>query len=103
EFEPTITLYNEYGPTEATVWATVHRCTPDDQGTVPVGRAIPNTRLYLLDPQGQPVPLGVSGELYIGGDGVARGYLNRPQLNAEHFLADPFAAGDDARMYRTGD
>ncbi|WP_248796184.1 non-ribosomal peptide synthetase, partial [Pseudomonas sp. MWU13-2105] len=102
-FEPAISLYNEYGPTEGTVWATVHRCGGDEQGTVPIGRAIPNTRLYLLDPQGQPVPLGVSGELYIGGEGIARGYLNRPQLNAEHFLADPFGLGDDARMYRTGD
>ncbi|MGA8137182.1 MAG: amino acid adenylation domain-containing protein [Pseudomonas gingeri] len=102
-FEPAITLYNEYGPTEGTVWATVHRCSGDEQGTVPIGQAIPNTRLYLLDPQGQPVPLGVSGELYIGGEGIARGYLNRPQLNAEHFLADPFGLSDDARMYRTGD
>ncbi|WP_338524404.1 amino acid adenylation domain-containing protein [Pseudomonas batumici] len=102
-FEPAITLYNEYGPTEGTVWATVHRCSGAEQGTVPIGRAIPNTRLYVLDPQGQPVPLGVSGELYIGGEGIARGYLNRPQLNAEHFLADPFGLSDDARMYRTGD
>ncbi|WP_248764351.1 MULTISPECIES: non-ribosomal peptide synthetase [unclassified Pseudomonas] len=102
-FEPAITLYNEYGPTEGTVWATVHRCSGDEQGTVPIGQAIPNTRLYLLDPQGQPVPLGVSGELYIGGEGIARGYLNRPQLNAEHFLADPFGLSDNARMYRTGD
>ncbi|WHS62761.1 non-ribosomal peptide synthetase [Pseudomonas sp. G2-4] len=101
--EPSITLYNEYGPTEATVWATVHRCTVEDQGTVPIGRGIPNSRLYVLDEQRQPTPLGVPGELYVGGAGVARGYLDRAQLNAEHFLADPFAASDEARMYRTGD
>ncbi|WP_425502953.1 non-ribosomal peptide synthetase [Pseudomonas karstica] len=102
-FKPAIALYNEYGPTEATVWATVHRCTTDEQGSVPIGRPIPNTRLYLLDPQGLPVPLGVPGELYVGGAGVARGYLNRDQLNAEHFLADPFGLTAEARMYRTGD
>jgi syringomycin synthetase protein SyrE len=102
-FEPAIALYNEYGPTEATVWASVHRCTPDEQGSVPIGRPIPNTRLYLLDKQGLPVPLGVPGELYVGGAGVARGYLNRPSLNAEHFLTDPFGLTDEARMYRTGD
>ncbi|MGN7938179.1 amino acid adenylation domain-containing protein, partial [Pseudomonas sp. 22447] len=101
--EPAIALYNEYGPTEATVWATVHRCTAEDRGTVPIGRAIPNSRLYVLDEQRQPVPLGVPGELYVGGAGVARGYLDRAQLNAEHFLADPFCPGDETRMYRTGD
>ncbi|MCG6575987.1 amino acid adenylation domain-containing protein, partial [Pseudomonas sp. AF32] len=101
--EPAITLYNEYGPTEATVWATVHRCTAQDTGTVPIGRAIPNSRLYVLDEQRQPVPLGVPGELYVGGAGVARGYLDRAQLNTEHFLADPFGPGEEARMYRTGD
>ncbi|MBC3387177.1 non-ribosomal peptide synthetase, partial [Pseudomonas sp. SWRI179] len=101
--EPAIALYNEYGPTEATVWTTVHRCTAEDLGTVPIGRAIPNSRLYVLDEQRQPVPLGVPGELYVGGAGVARGYLDRAALNAEHFLSDPFAPGDEPRMYRTGD
>ncbi|MBO1537086.1 non-ribosomal peptide synthetase, partial [Pseudomonas sp. OA65] len=101
--EPAIALYNEYGPTEATVWTTVHRCTAEDLGTVPIGRAIPNSRLYVLDEQRQPVPLGVPGELYVGGAGVARGYLDRTALNAEHFLSDPFAPGDEPRMYRTGD
>ncbi|WP_339493125.1 amino acid adenylation domain-containing protein, partial [Pseudomonas sp. EA_15y_Pfl2_R67] len=101
--EPAIALYNEYGPTEATVWTTVHRCTAEDLGTVPIGLAIPNSRLYVLDEQRQPVPLGVPGELYVGGAGVARGYLDRATLNAEHFLSDPFAPGDEPRMYRTGD
>ncbi|WP_438943853.1 amino acid adenylation domain-containing protein, partial [Pseudomonas sp. N8] len=101
--EPAIALYNEYGPTEATVWTTVHRCTAEDVDTVPIGRGIPNSRLYVLDEQRQPVPLGVPGELYVGGAGVARGYLDRAALNAEHFLDDPFAPGDEPRMYRTGD
>ncbi|WNW10395.1 non-ribosomal peptide synthase/polyketide synthase [Pseudomonas sp. DTU_2021_1001937_2_SI_NGA_ILE_001] len=101
--EPALTLYNEYGPTEATVWASVHRCGADEQGTVPIGRGIPNARLYVLDPQGRPVPQGVAGELYVGGAGVARGYLDQPALSAERFLDDPFCTAAQARMYRTGD
>ncbi|MGC5845259.1 AMP-binding protein, partial [Mesorhizobium abyssinicae] len=93
-------LINNYGPTEATVVATSGRLCSDN--LVPhIGRPIANTRVYLLDAHGQPVPLGAVGEFYIGGAGVARGYLNRPALTAERFIASPFVEGD--RLYRTGD
>ncbi|MCW7550116.1 amino acid adenylation domain-containing protein [Photorhabdus sp. APURE] len=98
------TLFNAYGPTEITVCATSWRCPPNyTEVFVPIGRPTANTRLYLLDSHGQPVPLGAVGELYIGGAGVARGYLNRPDLTEERFLIDPFSDAADARMYRTGD
>ncbi|WP_038242134.1 non-ribosomal peptide synthetase, partial [Xenorhabdus szentirmaii] len=99
-----VMLFNDYGPTEATVCATSWRCPPDYQGRmVSIGRPTTNTRIYLLDDHAQPVPLGMAGEIYIGGDGVARGYLNRPELTAERFFIDPFSDKPDARMYRTGD
>ncbi|MSU97441.1 amino acid adenylation domain-containing protein, partial [Pseudomonas mandelii] len=98
-----VELFNEYGPTEATVWAAVHRCSSEDVDPVPIGRPIANARVYLLDAHGVPVPLGAVGEMYIGGAGVARGYLNLPDLTAERFLLDPFAGKPDARMYKTGD
>ncbi|KAK48742.1 hypothetical protein BG58_25910 [Caballeronia jiangsuensis] len=99
-----ITIFNAYGPTETTVCATAWR-RPDgfDGNTVPIGRPLANTRIYLLDAHGQPMPPGAVGELHIGGAGVARGYLNRPELTAERFLPDPFSTTPDARMYRTGD
>src|SRR5262245_13186036 len=97
------TLWNLYGPTETTIWSTIAQVGADDSRPVPIGRPIDNTRVYVLDRHRQPVPIGVAGELHIGGAGVARGYLHRPDLTAERFTADPFARDRQARMYRTGD
>jgi amino acid adenylation domain-containing protein len=98
---PQTTLYNEYGPTEATVWCTVYRVPAKGVETpVPIGRPTANTQVFILDKDHRLVPIGVPGELYIGGDGLARGYLNRPELTADKFIASPF--GQD-RLYKTGD
>ena len=94
-------LWNMYGPTETTVWSSAARI--EDDQRVLIGRPIANTTFYVLDPYNQPVPVGVPGELNIGGDGVARGYLNRPELTRERFVADPFSNGTAARLYKTGD
>jgi aspartate racemase len=91
-----------YGPTETTVWSTVH-LVASGTGPVLVGRPIANTELYVLDSEMQPVPIGVPGDLYIGGDGLARGYRNRPELTAEKFVSHPFSRKDGARLYNTGD
>ncbi|OKP02419.1 Amino acid adenylation [Xenorhabdus eapokensis] len=96
-------IINAYGPTESTVCATLSPCDIQDERVPPIGRPIANTQIYILDTQGQPVPFGVAGEIYIGGVGIARGYLNRPELTAERFQTDPFASKPDARMYKTGD
>ena len=95
-------LWNLYGPTETTVWSTVARIESDD-GPVVAGRPIENTRIYLLDRNREPVPIGVVGEVWIGGAGVARGYRNLPDLTETQFRTDPFRREPDARMYRTGD
>ncbi|HEX2189530.1 MAG TPA: non-ribosomal peptide synthetase, partial [Longimicrobiaceae bacterium] len=101
---PGTVLRNEYGPTEATVWCTVHDCRADeDAARVPIGRPTPGARVYVLDRMGGPAPAGVAGEVHVGGGQVARGYLARPALTAERFLPDPFAGEPGARMYRTGD
>ncbi|MGZ5015803.1 MAG: amino acid adenylation domain-containing protein, partial [Methylobacter sp.] len=100
---PEVRFYNEYGPTEGTVWSSVYRSTKSDVGAMlPIGRAIANVRIYILDRQYQPVPIGVSGELCIGGAGLAQGYLNRPMLTAEKFIPNPFDANGE-RLYKTGD
>ncbi|HET8888131.1 MAG TPA: amino acid adenylation domain-containing protein, partial [Candidatus Angelobacter sp.] len=101
---PVASLYNLYGPTEAAVDVTEWTCPPEKIPTIiPIGRPIANTQMYVLDRQGKIVPMGVIGELYIGGVQVARGYLNRPELTAERFLRDPFSPDAGARMYKTGD
>ncbi|MCB9591959.1 MAG: LLM class flavin-dependent oxidoreductase [Sandaracinaceae bacterium] len=95
------TITNMYGPTETTIWSSTEAAEPCE-GTVAIGTPIANTSLYVLDEARQPVPVGVPGELYIGGAGVTRGYFGRDELTAERFVPDGFAGGD-ARMYRTGD
>ena len=103
-----IRLVNAYGPTEATVFATAYEIPlqwPDEvtPKRVPIGRPLSNRTAYVLDPQGNPVPVGVVGELYLGGEGLARGYLHQPELTAERFVPDPFSGKPGARLYRTGD
>jgi len=97
-------LWNMYGPTETTIWSTCERIV-GDSAVVGIGRPIANTRIYILDARMQSLPVGVAGELYIGGAGVARGYLHQPELTAQRFVADPFAAegAKTGRLYRTGD
>ncbi|WAC73173.1 amino acid adenylation domain-containing protein [Roseateles sp. SL47] len=96
-------LHNSYGPTETTVCATVYTCRAPDPVTVPIGRPIAGKRIYILDERGNPVPMGTTGEIYIGGAGVARGYWKQPELTRQRFLPDPHSLQPGARMYRTGD
>jgi amino acid adenylation domain-containing protein len=95
-------LWNMYGPTETTVWSTIERLTLENE-PISIGRPIANTTIYILDAHLQPTPIGVPGELHIGGVGLARGYRNREALTAEKFIADPFSDVPGARLYKTGD
>jgi len=101
-------ILNHYGPTETTVGSLTLRLKDFDwkntvAQTIPIGRPIANTRIYVLDAHGEPAPIGVAGELYIAGDGVTAGYINQPDLTAERFVPERFGSGTDAKMYRTGD
>lgn len=98
-----IRLSNTYGPTETTVTATFYDAREEEEGALPIGKPLTNVRSYVLDDRLRMVPLGVSGELYIGGEGVTRGYLGRSELTAERFVPDPWSEVESARMYRTGD
>jgi amino acid adenylation domain-containing protein len=112
ELLPQVPLFNEYGPTEATVWCSVYPCQPGYQHAImPIGRPVPNTQIYLLDAHLQPVAPGEPGELYVGGNGLARGYLGEPEMTASRFIPDPFSdqSGNrsenktENRLYKTGD
>jgi amino acid adenylation domain-containing protein len=96
------TVWNMYGPTETTIWSTIRLMNHGDD-PISIGRPIANTKVYVLDESNQPVPIGIAGELHIGGDGLARGYRNRPQLTAERFVPNSFGTGSDYRLYKTGD
>ncbi|MEM6445464.1 MAG: amino acid adenylation domain-containing protein [Cyanobacteria bacterium P01_D01_bin.123] len=104
---PQTTLYNEYGPTETTVWCSAYRiaadsAVPSEAATIPIGKPVANTQIYILDDRLRPVPIGAAGELYVGGAGVTRGYLNRPEQTQLRFVANPFSLGGEY-LYRTGD
>ena len=95
-------FYNMYGPTETTIWSSTHEIDRIN-GTIPIGRPIANTKIYLLDNYLQPAPIGVPGEIYIGGAGVARGYLDQPDITALRFIPDSYSGKSGTRLYRTGD
>jgi acyl carrier protein len=96
-------ILNMYGPTETTVWSTVYRLKEPVGKTIPIGKPIANTQIYILDIYRQLVPVGIPGELCIGGDGVTEGYYNRPELTAEKFIDNPFSNEENSKLYRTGD
>ncbi|QMU66411.1 MAG: amino acid adenylation domain-containing protein [Flavobacteriaceae bacterium] len=101
---PQVNLYNEYGPTEATVWSTVHKiASSDTNGSVPIGRPVPNTEIYIVDKDNNLVPRGVMGELVIGGTGIAKGYINKRKQSAKQFIDDSFNDVPGKKLYKTGD
>jgi len=103
---PDTHIINGYGPTESTTFAccyAIDHLLPEDVRSIPIGHPISNTQVYVLDKNLQPVPIGIPGELYIGGPGLARGYLRRPDITAERFLPHPFSKKIGARLYKTGD
>jgi amino acid adenylation domain-containing protein len=103
EQEKIHSVYNLYGPSEDTTYSTYAMVKRGAEGPASIGRPVSNSQVYLLDGQLQPVPVGIAGEIYIGGEGLARGYLNRAELTAERFVPDPFASRNGGRLYRTGD
>jgi len=102
QWAPGRQFFNLYGPSETTIWATCQQCT-DDARIPTIGRPIANKRVYILDRHLNPVPIGVPGELHVGGVGLARGYLNRPELTEDRFIANPFSSKTNERLYKTGD
>ncbi len=101
---PNVNLYNEYGPTEATVWCIAHQIEKSDiSGVVPIGKAVADAKVYLLDKNLNLVPYGAVGEIYVGGPGLAKGYINRADLSAEAFIANPFGSVSAEKIYKTGD
>jgi amino acid adenylation domain-containing protein len=99
-------VWNGYGPTETTIYSVVRKINPEDcigEGYVPIGRPIDNTRLFVLNSKLEPVPVGIAGELYIGGEGVSTGYLNLKEMTDERFIPDPFSGNPESRIYKTGD
>ncbi len=101
---PDVLLFNEYGPTEGSVWSTAYKITKDDtHRQVPIGKPIPNVRIYILDKYMNPVPIGIEGEIYIGGKGITRGYLHRNDLTNEKYITNPHTDINNDRIYKTGD
>ncbi|MEH2000624.1 MAG: amino acid adenylation domain-containing protein [Nostoc sp.] len=104
QLQPEVSLFNEYGPTEATVWSSVYYCHTPATGTqISIGSPITNTQIYILDSHLHPVPVGIPGEIYISGEGLARGYLNQSGITSEKFIPHPFSQKPGVRLYKTGD